>query len=87
MNPANPETWHADLPGRPREGHSYTFPYVGLQVRPVVTVRRAHFRAQLGRHAGCIVPRREGRTMYPYGISIGGIVLLIVLIMLLTGRI
>jgi len=25
--------------------------------------------------------------MYPYGISIGGIVLLIVLIMLLTGRI
>jgi hypothetical protein len=30
---------------------------------------------------------REGRRMYPYGISIGGIVLLIVLIMLLTGRI
>jgi hypothetical protein len=31
--------------------------------------------------------REEGRRMYPYGISIGGIVLLIVLIMLLTGRI
>jgi hypothetical protein len=30
---------------------------------------------------------REEDTMYPYGISVGGIVLLIVLIMLLTGRI
>jgi hypothetical protein len=29
---------------------------------------------------------KEGSLMYPYGISVGGIVLLIVLVMLLTGR-
>ena len=30
--------------------------------------------------------RVGGSTMYPYGISVGGIILLIVLVMLLTGR-
>jgi hypothetical protein len=44
----------------------------------------------LGTATGTMVAataEQGGATMYPYGISIGGIVLLIVLIMLLTGRI
>ena len=43
------------------------------------------FTAMLG-HASCCLESQEESTMYPYGISVGGIILLIVLVMLLTGR-